>query len=47
MKWLTVSPCGCIDVVDDGQITPVYVFVSEADDTVLLGGEVDDTILAP
>lgn len=47
MKWITVSPCGCIGVVDDGQVLPVYVFASEADDTVLLGGEEDDTVLGP
>lgn len=47
MKWLTVSPCGCIDVLDDGQVTPVLVFATEADDTLLIGGEVDGTILAP
>lgn len=47
MKWITASPCGCLDVVDDGIILPTYVFATETDDTVLLGGEEDDTILAP
>lgn len=45
MKWIASTPCGCLTVIDDGDIVVQYVFATETDDTVLLASEVDDDVL--